>query len=337
MSSTLAPLVGQHFAFAHGRLGTLRQHLMTESDLDRALGTHTVRELQQVLIELRLTDGIDQSLRDGDAILTALAAWTREQVLGMTPEDKRTVFDVLWLDGDVPLLAYLGKQRHGLTSDISRMPEPAVSAIAPERLRALILEDQTDSLPQPLLALHDAIAALSAPQPEDIDHLVARAIAVWRVDIARKSGSAAILRYIRHRVDAENIRTALRLAREDRRDAEALLPGGTIPVTALEGPVQTIRTAILQSDLHFALAPVLPTLAESSDALEPALRAVEAEDIREMWFVPLGTEPAFAFAAIVLHQLSMLRSILIGKRNGLSPQDVKKMLPPFVSGAHYIL
>ena len=70
--------------------------------------------------------------------------------------------------------------------------------------------------------------------------------------------------------------------------------------------------------------------------LEKQLAENTASDIAKMWNVPLSIEPVFAFAALVLNHLRVLRVMLIGKRNGMSPQEVKAMLPPFIKPTHYV-
>ena len=131
-------LIGQKYAFAHGRIATLRQMLMTSSDVFRLVGSHGMQDLEQILTELRITDEIDQSLRNADAILDALNTWLRTEVEQMVLPEQAKVFRILWLENDVPLVAYLLKKRHGFTSPISREPASALSSFDPEALRAMI-------------------------------------------------------------------------------------------------------------------------------------------------------------------------------------------------------
>jgi len=75
--------------------------------------------------------------------------------------------------------------------------------------------------------------------------------------------------------------------------------------------------------------------AEDTNVIEQGCSEVIASDIARMWNVPLTIDPLFAFAALTISQLRLLRVLLIAKRNGLSPQEVKKVLPPFLSASHY--
>jgi len=98
-----------------------------------------------------------------------------------------------------------------------------------------------------------------------------------------------------------------------------------------------VRAFIDRSSLSFTLTEDLLDLTDDPGALERELAKVLASDIAHMWNIPLSIEPVFAFAALALSHLRLLRVLLMGKRNGLSPQEIKKLLPPFVSASHYVI
>lgn len=335
--STLSSLVGQHFAYASGRTGVLQQILLTVSDRDRLLGAKDLKEAEAILTELKLTNPIDQGLKKADEILLAIGAWMRSEVEMMTPEGKRPVFHVLWLQEDAPVLSYLLKKHHGLTSEIAVQPKSSMTAYNPEDLRALVEDDEVGTLPSQLVTFVRNTKALENPLPQDIDSSVAQYIATVQLKRARTSGSAAIKRYVRHRIDLTNIRTALRLARQQETGVHHLIVGGSITPESLCGDVQRILAAIDRSDLPYDLSNTIAKAADDQNALEQALAKVEADDIAQMWNIPLSIEPVFAFAALTQSQMRLLRVLLIGKRANIGPQDIKRMLPPFISASHYVL
>jgi len=333
--SSPATFLGQHYAFAHGRLGVLRQSLLTQSDVNRLLGARDAREAGQILTELKLTAGIDQSLRTADAILAALAGWIRSEVEDMVKESKRGAFDILWIADELPLLAYLLKKRAGLTSAISVEPTLSVGGRT-DALRALVLEDATDGLSEELVAFVQSVTAMKDISPETIDALVAGYGARERLRLARASDSSLVVRYVKHSIDAQNLRTALRLLNEKEEDPlRFLLDGGTIPREKFAVSFEGIRTAVASSDLHFHLLKALTSDIERPTALETGLSDLLAKDMEDMWQVALGLEAPFAFAATALSQLRLLRAIMLGKRNELSPQDIKQILPPFVGSSRF--
>ncbi|PIQ75761.1 hypothetical protein COU78_00115 [Candidatus Peregrinibacteria bacterium CG10_big_fil_rev_8_21_14_0_10_49_24] len=334
--SNVQSLIGQHFAYAHGRTGVLQQLLLSQSDVDRLLGAPDGKATEQILTELKMTSIIDQGIREGNAVLQAVAGWIRSEVEQMSPLAKQPIFSILWLEGDAPLLAYLLKEAHGLTSEIAQEPVSGMSAYAPDSLRALVRERIEGDLPSHLTSFVSEVLATDGINARSIDTKVAQFIANTSLALAKTSGSPLIRKYVRRNIDLQNIRTALRLADEDRDESLFyMLNGGSISASDLAGPLSSIVTAVGKSELGYLLSDVLQSN-EDKNALERKLSEVIAAVIADMWNVPLSIEPVFAFAAIGISQLKLLRMILIGKRNGLSPQDIKRALPPFLSATHYL-
>ena len=331
--SDLSSLLGQQFAFAHGRIGVLQQLLMKTADTDRLLGARDVRETESILTELKITSLIDQSLKKADPILRALEKWIRAEVEQMSPIAKRPAFHILWIQGDAPLLAYLLKKFHRLSSSVSEEPKSGLSAYEPEALRALVEEDTATQLPSHLVEFVQRVRKMAKPTPQEIDSAVSQFVADLQLKLARTSGSKSIKEHVQHRIDLTNIRTALRTVEED--SIKEFIHGGSISSGTLNGSLKEIQATVERDDLGYFLSDALKK--EDVTAFERACADVIAADIAQMWNVPLSIEPLFAFASIAMTQLSLIRVILISKRNGLSPQETKALLPPFLSASHYLI
>ncbi len=334
--SQLSSLLGQHFAYASGRTGVLQQILLTASDRDRLLGAATLEDAEQILTELKLTDPIDQGLRKADDILEALSAWIEEEVRNMSPESMRPVFSILWIEESAPLLSYLLKKHFGFTSEISKEPQSTMEETDRQQLKELLENDAAGTLPAPLVSFVRETKKRSDLSPESIDALVSQYVANLHIALAKKSKSKGIKNYVTHRIDLTNIRTALRL-KELEADLSVFLQGGSLDVKRLTGNLEGIVKAIERSSLPFSLGEEVRKNADNPSALEKALSEVTANDIAHLWNVPLSIEPVFAFAALAKSQLALLRALIIGKRAALEPQDIKQMLPPFISASHYVL
>jgi V/A-type H+/Na+-transporting ATPase subunit C len=337
MNLSLSPLIGQQFAFSYGRMGTLQQHLLNQSDLDRLLGSHNTEELNTILTELPFTAFIDQGLSDAKAITSALETWVQHEVTSMAPAAHLPTFSIIYLDSDAALLSFLLKKHFSLTSMHLTEMNPTINAYNVHQLRSLVDNNEKGSLPSHLISFVEKIKALSTPQPAEIDTQVALYIANLRTRLARASGSELIASYTAHLSDLHNIRSALRQKRADEKDSHStvFVPGGTIPKEAFQRSLKEIQSAIDRSDIAFTLTEDLLEGSLEDASLEQTLSSVIAHDISRMWNIPLRIEPLFAFAALALLQLRVLRVIVIGKRNGLSPQDIKAILPPFVPSTHY--
>lgn len=333
--SELSSILGQHFTYAAGRLGVLRQVLLTQADTDRMLGASDRKDVERILTELKFTSMIDQGLGSGEEILHGLGKWIRNEVNTMCPEAKRATFNILWLQGDAPLLSFLLKKRCNLTSSISSEPLSGISAYDDESLHAYIHEGDGTALPAHLTEFIDGTADCDKITPQEIDAAVAQYIANTQLRLARASGSKLIKRYVRHTIDLQNIRTALRSYDDDVRN-NALVRGGTIAPEDLMGENKDVLAAISRSNLPYDLSAKVENASEDPIALERRCSDVLAEDIADMWNIPMSVEPLFAFAAIGISDLFLIRSILIAKGNGLTPQETKRILPPFIPATHFI-
>ncbi|MBM3227882.1 V-type ATPase subunit [Candidatus Peribacteria bacterium] len=330
LASTLP--VGQDYAFAYGRMATLRQLILAESDVYRLVGCHDMNELERILTELRLTSVIDQSITQAGLVLEALEHWLKAEVEDMVDSTQEKVFHIVWMENDGAQMAYAIKQKRGLTSNVSRKPQSTVYVIHPEDLQRLIETDEAGTLPPTLVTCVRGLLKADSLSPKEIDRAVAQSYCEMRLQLAKASGSADILRLVRHSIDAQNIRTALRIPHDEAKSIELYcFKGGTIDPRNLDS-LEGIRSSIAQSDLHYHLLPALDHL-EDRNVLESGLQKVFTEDIEDMWQKVLTVEAPFAFAATVFHQLRVLRAIVIGKRNGLSPQEIRQILPPFLGGS----
>ncbi|MDP7477031.1 MAG: V-type ATPase subunit [Candidatus Peribacteraceae bacterium] len=329
----LQSLIGQQFAFASGRTGVLQQLLLTAADRDRLLGCKDLPEAERILTELKLTNPIDQGLKKADEILQAVAEWVRGEVEDMSPIAKKPTFHILWLEEDEPIISFLLKKHHGLTSDVSKEPVSGMTTYEPEALRTLVESGEQNMLPEHLATFVREIKERTDWKPEQIDAAVSQYVANLQLTLARTSGSSLIRTYVRNKIDLTNIRTALRVTD----DASSLMSGGSLNLQKVLGDAEGIAKEIEKSDLPNALADAVRSGDKDQNALEMSLSKVTADDIAHMWNVPLSIEPLFAFAALAHSQLKLLRALTIGKRAGLSPQEIKQMLPPFLSASHYIL
>lgn len=330
----LSALVGQDFAYAAGRTGVLQQFFLTTSDRDRLLGAHDIAEVESILTELKMTNPIDQGLHKADDILHAIGQWILKEVKHMSPESKYPIFQILFLEEDAPVIAYLLKKHHGFAAGISVRPHPLMSAYDLDALTQLMAENTEGKLPTHLVEFVRQMKERDDLTPQVIDHAVAQYVATTQLQLARSSGSKHIEEYVQHRIDMNNVRTALRTGAEYNDDL--FISGGTLDLKRLSGEPKDIIAALDRSRLSYNLSSVIIEGKKDTSVLEFGISNITAYDIAKMWNMPLSIEPVFAFAALALQQLKVLRAIVIGKRATLSPQQIKQMLPPFLPATHYV-
>ncbi|MEQ1849479.1 MAG: V-type ATPase subunit [Candidatus Peribacteraceae bacterium] len=328
--STLSSAVGQHYAFASGRTGVLKQLLISSADVDRMLGSSDTAAFSRVLTEVRFTNVIAQGLSSSDDILPALEQWIRSEVTSMIPKEKQEIFGILWVDGDAPLLSWLLKKHYGLTLPDAVKPHSGLSLWSESELLALIQAPEKSSLPKELKDLVTRCAALPEKRARNIDASTAQAIAAYKLRLAKLSGSKHIVSYVRNLFDFTNIRTALR---GDVVATDQLLPGGELRIEKARN--QADVKSMLNTSGLLGLGGVSKSVLEDPVVFERAIADKLAALIADMWSVPMSVEPVFAFAAIALSHVALIRGIGMGKRAGLSPQDIKKILPPFIPSSAF--
>jgi len=333
--STISAFVGQKYAFASGRTSVLRQSLVTQSDVDRMLGSHDLHSMEQILTELKFTNAIDQGITGSERILAALEQWVMQEVQNMVQGDKWFIFNILWVNGDAPLLAWALKRKLGLTNVESKEPMSGLHAFAKEDLLSLAETSVSDTLPKEFTSLATAVSALEEPTSIVLDTIAEKAVAAYRLGVAKKSGSSDIVRFVRTSIDLGNIRTALRLRKDDANALDSLIPGGFIAVRSLIGGKDGVKRGLAASDLSLKLGGDISEILGDPLRFERKAAELLADNIGRMWNVPLTVEPVFAFAAIALSHIALIRAIAIGKRSALSPQDIKLILPPFIPSSRF--
>jgi vacuolar-type H+-ATPase subunit C/Vma6 len=326
---------GNDFAYATGRVAVLQQRLLTASDVDRLLGAHDDREFRQVVNEMKFTSVAANDMDSLDDLVARMEQWLHRELEDMMPDAYKPVLGILWLKEDAPLIASLLKQHLGFAKSDLPGGGAAPSSYDPEHLRALIRENKAHhSLPEHLVLFVQRQKMKEHQTPALVDASVARYVARAQTDLAAESGSVPLQRYVKHQIDLQNIRIARRLKDSD--DASKIfLPGGEVDPLLLTGDRRKAAAALRNTSLHFTFTEEFETVEDSSIAVERSLVKALAHDIAEMRSNILGLESAFAYAIIALSQLRILRTVLIGKRAGLSSAEIREMLPPFLSTSPY--
>lgn len=326
--STVSSGIGHAYAYGFGRVGVLQQQLLDKSDVDRLLGAHSDTELRQILHEIRFTSAV-MPVDDLHELVPALERWLRAQCIDMASHDAG-IFDILWLRDDLPIIAHLLKEYHGQTSGLTSVGDRSVTAYDYDRVRTQIFEPGHRELPENVAHFLEEMKSRTGISPEQIDHEVALFVAQTQLDLARRSGSALIVRYVRHLIDLQNIRTARRLP-SGSDPMDTLLPGGEIDPRRITTDARDIAMLIHASTLPASLADTMQRGEDTSLHLERALNKGLAHDVAEMRGIPLSIEPIFAYAVMALSQILMIRTIIIGKSAHLSPAEIADMLPPIFS------
>jgi vacuolar-type H+-ATPase subunit C/Vma6 len=335
--SALASAFRQDYAYGYGRIGVLQEYLLSQGDVERLLNAKGEADLSRALTELKISSHVEFN-SNPHRFINNLEQWLKREVISLVPKDECRLFDILWLKNDASFLAYLLKKHHGFTSDLSTEPHVGATAYDTADLRSLVNTgkvgtDVPDALVQFVLSRRGTRPA----SPQDIDTAVAQFTVDMQMTLAERSGSHAIEEYVAHHIDLQNIRTARRLSKDEVPE-DHLQRGGHIDVEHFSTDPDRLVTLVQESSLPSGLLEDLLTATDpetSSVLLERGLAKAIAHDIGAMRNHVLTIEPIFAFASIAQSQLRLLRTILVGKAAGLSPDETRKLLPPFLSASPF--
>jgi vacuolar-type H+-ATPase subunit C/Vma6 len=319
---------GSDFAYGYGRVGVLQQQLLHKADVDRLLGSHTDAELHQILADIPFTSVV-MPLENLEEFTVAMETWLKRELAKLAPEGKAELFEILWLREDLPVIAHLLKEYHGQTSGLTSPSQSSVTSYPYSMLRAQVFESGHRELPEDVAHFIEEEKARKNIRPDQIDHDVAVFIAAKQLKLAKESGSGLILRYVKHTIDLQNIRTARRV-RPGTDTSDLFIEGGEIDPRRITTNAREIAMLIHSSSLPSVIAEGV-TGEDSALVLERSLNKGLAHDIAQMRSIPLSVEPIFAYGIMALSQILMIRTILIGKAAGMSSAEISTMLPPVFS------
>lgn len=326
-------MFGTPYSYGYGRVGVLQEYLLTQADVDRLIAARDEQDLAKELMTMKISSHVDYSPHP-HRFIQAIEKWLQHEVRAMVPENMRAVFDILWMKDDSSLLSYLLKRHHGLTSDLSSEPHVGATAFEPDDLRLAISGGRPTTLPESLLTFIRDVRDRPGLSAQEIDTRVARYVAQRQVELARKSGSRAIQLYVAHHIDLLNIRIARRLP-EGESPAAHLLDGGEVDASRFTLDTERLAELVYSSSLPTSLADSIKSAEDSSVALERGLAKAIAHDLARMRNAVLSIDPIFAFNTIALSQLRLLRTILVGKTARLSVDELRDLLPPFLSASPF--
>jgi hypothetical protein len=187
---TIPHTLGQHFAYALGRLGVLEAQLLKTTDIDRLLGAHEGAEAVKMLRDIDFV-AVPEADESFQGTLNATTKLLKENVEKMSPESHHFIFNILWIEGDRAQLSYELKEKHSFVSSIAVKPEPPVSS-------GFELELEQ-----------------SFSKPQEIDDVVAASCNEEKMKLAKRSGSSLIQKYVQKTIELEELRTKMRTEDSD--------------------------------------------------------------------------------------------------------------------------
>ncbi|MBT3834967.1 hypothetical protein HOF56_01845 [Candidatus Peribacteria bacterium] len=248
--------LGQHFAYALGRLGTLESELLEQSDVDRILGAKSGEEAVKMLRDINFIVVPDET-KDFQEMIDATAKSIKENVEKMIPEDKKFIFDTLWIEWNRPSISFNIKKQNGFVSDIASEPESSIDSS---------FDPEFDE---------------SFKSPRDVDNAVAQACDAERLRLAKMSSSNAIRTYVLRMIDIEEERRSFRDENsESEKDAISFEQEA---IESVRSSLDEMRTMFLGPEPIFAYAArAMSHLALLRVLLTGKVNSLEIQEIKSL-------------------------------------------------------
>ncbi|MGE5593611.1 MAG: V-type ATPase subunit [Betaproteobacteria bacterium] len=322
------------FAYATGRVRVLETKLLDLGRIDRMIDAPDLEAALKVLAEAGYArvQPSEKTHLAIDEITAGEEARLIQLVRETTPEPALVDFITARWDFH-NLKAMMKAKLHRVPPEKAVARHGACDVAVIERA----VDGETRDLPQHLAeALGVAKAAHDLrPVPETIDIAVDREMYRYLLALANSIGIQYLVDLVQTEVDLFNISVyfrSRRMGRDKAFAAEAMVPGGRLnPMRLLasyEQPPEAVGASVTGTGYEALAAQAATALAEGKplSGLETLSEEIMWERIRRARYMPLGPEPLVGYVFAKLHELKLVRLILVGKLSGVPRENLKERL-----------
>ncbi|MGE5588157.1 MAG: V-type ATPase subunit [Clostridia bacterium] len=322
------------YAYATGRVRVLETRLLDRGRIDRMIDAPDLEGALKVLAEAGYARAqlSEKSHLTIDEITTGEEVRLARLVRETTPEPG--LVDFVTARWDFHNLKVMMKAK------LHRVPpEKAVARHGACDLAVIerAVEGDTRDLPPQLTeALSAARAAHDLrPTPETIDIAVDREMYRYLLARADSLGIRYLVDLVQMEVDLFNLSVyfrSRRMGRDKQSAAQAMVPGGKLNpirlVASYEQPPEAAVASVAGTGYEALARQAADALTEGRPIaeLERLSEEIVWERIRRARYVPLGPEPLVGYIFAKLHELRLVRLILVGKLSGMSRESIKERL-----------
>ena len=324
------------YAYIVGRLRALETRLLTPNIVERMIDADSAEDTFKILNDLSFLNGCmgDCEAKDFQTVLKDGVAKMLRLVKRMSPNPD--VINFLNLKYDfhnlkVSLKAKLTERgyehiKHALWD---------YGTLAESQWEQFVLDGEIPPLTE---GMHDTINDVYKQyeinsDPQIVDMLVDKHYLIEMLSAAERLGSDLTIRYLKRLIDLTNLRTFIRckeLNKEEGYFESVLLSGGNISfdayVDSYKKNYEDLRLAIEQRMYSDDLVACLDEFTNEGSLLSVEKKMAEALEnfMKESNRISFGPEPVFAFFWRFENHMQILRTILVGKLNMLSSEEIRR-------------
>lgn len=313
------------------RIHAMENRMLTRERMDRMIEARDDAEALKVLSECGYAGGETIEVQNLEQVLSAERAFAFREIRAAVPDTRiADVFQIKYDYHNAKVLIKaqaMGKDGERLLLSGGRYdPKELLEGWRKEELRGL-----SDTFRAALKQAQETLAATKDPQLSDL--VLDRACYEEMAQLAKDTGSKFLQGYVSLSVDVANLRTAVRVHRMDKGSdflSQVLLPGGSVSPRAIAVQRGEDLAGLFQAGPLAAAAELGSKLAQPGAG---ALTAFERECDNALTAyletarrVPFGEQAVIGYLYAKEAELTAVRTILAGRRAGLSGERIRERL-----------
>ena len=318
----MTPIKDTDYLAVSARLHAMETHLLTPEKADRLLEAASDEEARKLLVECGYAEALplEEALRERRETLY-------KELTTAVPEPR--LIELFQLKYDYHnIKAILKAERRGISPERLLLPGGRYDAA---RLQSEWQQEHTLQVSDTARrAAQEAAALLRENDPQGADlRLDAASYSEMRT-LAEEMKSNFLRGYVRHLIDAANLRTAVRVARSGSSEvlSQALLEGGSVSPRAIMAMEPAKRGELFGAGA-LGKAAALGAAATSGGPLTAFEKA--CDEATEAYLsaarrTPFGEETVLCYLAAVENEITAIRIIMTGRQAGLSSEMIRSRL-----------
>jgi V/A-type H+-transporting ATPase subunit C len=324
------------YSYINGRLKAMDTKMLTANTVERMIDAQSAEEAYRALNDLTFISGVigEHGVDEFQTVLTKATERMLGLIKRMAPYSE--VANFLYLKYDFHNLKIALKARlvkHGYADVEHALIN--IGTLSVEQWEQFLLEG---SIPPLTKDMHEAIEEASkayekTENPQLVDMFVDKNYLEEMLLLAEKLQSQLTIGYVKHLIDLTNLKTFIRckeLKKEENYFESVTLHGGYIALETFtesyKKSYEELRGALEQRMHSTDLVAVLDEFIKEGTLLSSEKKMSELlhEYMQVSSRMPFGPEYVFTFFWKFENHMQVLRTILVGKLNQLTNEEISK-------------
>lgn len=323
------------FAQSVVRTRVFEKRLLQRTIIERMIEAENIETVFRILSETEYSNQLAKADRpeDYDKVLSAELDRVYELMMEVSPDQR--IVELLLLKYDYHNLKVMVKE-HILDKDFSHMYVKRGTAEIEKIKSGFLSENYRDIKEEFTRALQEVVSDYeNNKDPQRIDLIFDKYYFDHLYKLAKETGIELFQEYVMDLIDFTNIRTLIRLKRQNKSNQfleEVLLPHGNIDLNSIVLSLRDNIENIIEKFKTYSISPALKQGLEdyqetgSLSHYEKYMDNHLMDLNRSSSSIHFGPEPLFSYILAKETEISILRIIMVSKINNIPPDSIRERL-----------